>query len=724
MGAVIPTVVTPNGVALDRMEPTPTDASYGSGDEVAKATQAFGGQVTQLAGEATNAINGTLALDATNKLEQYANQLRYGQPTDASDPTTGGYEGVTGGAAIGADGKPAILDTYRQRLQQHIDSLGAGLSGSAAVQFQQAAQATNTRFQAGLLAHTMQQSEVAASDARNNAYNNALTNVAVDPNGASTIQAGLGTLAMIHGDLTNRMGSVAADTGTAPLYSRYYRTIIASRLQNGDLQNAQAFFDLNKGNMQAEDVAAVGAQLKAQTTRQIGIGAATNATAPLRSQWAPTQLQTIQQVVQSLESGQQGDTKADGSPVVGEPTAGGQQAKYAMQVLPSTAKDANYLGALGVQPAQSDTPAEYDRVGSQMLDALVKKYGGDNQQVLAAYHAGYVAVDAAVAKDGANWLRDMGPKTQAYVAKGMQKLQTGPSGPARLSLNQYTDAAIAALPPGSTPEAREAAISEATRRYNGDLQQYTTNRDNALTAAQQALVQSGGDTNSVPLNVQQALMQYAPDKVDDIKTFARAVNPLTNPTTDAPTFARAVVDPKWLGTLSTPDYEQLKMTMVAPADRPALDGMRNAATGQAPGQLDTSAITTALVPRLKAMGLADPTKTGAAKAAQVQMNGRITSNFTRYIQSMQQSLGRKMSTPEIQTTADQFLATQTPVPIQHWWGGTDTVAQPVAGLTASQFPADRVTAARKALAGMGYTNPRDDQITTVLQQAALKGQNK
>ena len=82
------------------------------------------------------------------------------------------------------------------------------------------------------------------------------------------------------------------------------------------------------------------------------------------------------------------DFNPDGSPVTS--SAG---AKFAMQVLPSTAHNPGY----GVRPAQNDSAAEYDRVGHDYLAALQRHYGGNMQAALSAYNAGPGTVDRALA---------------------------------------------------------------------------------------------------------------------------------------------------------------------------------------------------------------------------------------------------------------------------------------------------------------------------------------
>lgn len=55
----------------------------------------------------------------------------------------------------------------------------------------------------------------------------------------------------------------------------------------------------------------------------------------------------------------------------GKPLRSRAGAMYAMQVLPSTARDPGY----GVDPVSAETPEEYNRVGSDLALALRKKYG-------------------------------------------------------------------------------------------------------------------------------------------------------------------------------------------------------------------------------------------------------------------------------------------------------------------------------------------------------------
>ena len=114
--------------------------------------------------------------------------------------------------------------------------------------------------------------------------------------------------------------------------------------------------------------------------------------------------------IRMIESGNR-DYTPQGTPVTS--SAG---AKYATQVMPTTAQNPGY----GLQPAASDTPEEYNRVGSEYFNAMKKKYGGSEDLAAAAYHSGPGNVDKALQQaqtTGKDWRTFLGPQGQNYVQK-------------------------------------------------------------------------------------------------------------------------------------------------------------------------------------------------------------------------------------------------------------------------------------------------------------------
>ncbi|MDQ0035844.1 transcription elongation GreA/GreB family factor [Variovorax boronicumulans] len=123
---------------------------------------------------------------------------------------------------------------------------------------------------------------------------------------------------------------------------------------------------------------------------------------------------TLKEVVLGLESGGK-DLDAKGN-VLTSPKG----AKGRMQVMDATNQDPGY----GVRPAADNSLAERERVGSELLDAWLKKYGSEDK-AMAAYNAGPGALEKALArsaKEGGDYLRFLPAETQAYVTKGMKRL--------------------------------------------------------------------------------------------------------------------------------------------------------------------------------------------------------------------------------------------------------------------------------------------------------------
>jgi hypothetical protein len=102
-------------------------------------------------------------------------------------------------------------------------------------------------------------------------------------------------------------------------------------------------------------------------------------------------LDSLERALVQQESGGRDYQKDGKTPVVSV-----KGAKYAWQVLPSTAANPGF----GIKPAASDTPEEYNRVGKELLEALVKHYDGDQVLALGAYNTGQGTVDRLVAKYG------------------------------------------------------------------------------------------------------------------------------------------------------------------------------------------------------------------------------------------------------------------------------------------------------------------------------------
>lgn len=106
----------------------------------------------------------------------------------------------------------------------------------------------------------------------------------------------------------------------------------------------------------------------------------------------------------------------------GEPLVSGDgKSMFAMQVTHDTAANPGF----GITPARDRSAAEYNRVGSELVDKLREHYQGDPSKVAAAYNAGAGAVDKAIAVGGENWIDHIPePTRQNYVPNVLRNLRT------------------------------------------------------------------------------------------------------------------------------------------------------------------------------------------------------------------------------------------------------------------------------------------------------------
>lgn len=98
-----------------------------------------------------------------------------------------------------------------------------------------------------------------------------------------------------------------------------------------------------------------------------------------------------------------------------------------MQLMPATARDPGF----GIQPAKDGSVEENLRVGKEYLNAMLKRYGGNQQLALAAYNAGPGSVDAALAKAGNDPQRAISllpQETRNYVPGVEKRMGAGSGG--------------------------------------------------------------------------------------------------------------------------------------------------------------------------------------------------------------------------------------------------------------------------------------------------------
>jgi soluble lytic murein transglycosylase len=102
----------------------------------------------------------------------------------------------------------------------------------------------------------------------------------------------------------------------------------------------------------------------------------------------------------------------------GRPVTSPAGARFAMQVMPATARDPGF----GLRPANPDDPQDMNRLGREYRAAMEQRYGNDPAKMWAAYNAGPGRLDDALKRGGPNWLSLLPKETQDYVRKNMRAL--------------------------------------------------------------------------------------------------------------------------------------------------------------------------------------------------------------------------------------------------------------------------------------------------------------
>jgi len=176
--------------------------------------------------------------------------------------------------------------------------------------------------------------------------------------------------------------------------------------------------------------------------------------------------------MQQVESGGR-DFDAQGRPLTSP-----KGAMFANQVMPATAASPGF----GVRPAQAQTPEEYNRVGQEYYQALLKKYNGDERAAAAAYNAGPGRVDSNMAANAGQLNPAQLPReTQGYLGKVFNAMipsaQAGtlPAGQAQRPATITPPAAPVA------PEAMSAAVAQPRMQIDEAGNRLITNADGTTT---------------------------------------------------------------------------------------------------------------------------------------------------------------------------------------------------------------------------------------------------
>ncbi len=661
--------------------------AIGSGGEelqrAGETTAALGAETDAMANQTLMLANQTRVNDAMNQLRGAQQNLTYGDP---NDPSTG-YLSQQGKNALERPNGQSLTGEYMGKLQEASDTISGTLSNPAQQQmFQRQAAGVMTGFQGDLEKHTLQQFHSYALSTQDGTIKLAQNAAGLSWNNPDTVATSVqqAQAAAIQSGRLMGLAPTQIEANRQDVVSGIHTKVIESALENNAPGYAMGYMNANRSSMTADDILRVQGQLNRDVDSQVSTMAVTATTAQYQPALQPTSLDRFQNLVLNQESGGRGDFNPDGSPLTSS-----KGAKYAMQVTDATAANPGF----GVKPAQDDTPAEYNRVGQQLLQTYVKKYG-NVAQASAAYNAGSGAVDTAISEaqkaGDANWLGRLPAETQNYVSSVTSQYNAGEGAPPAPTKEDFVNAAIQHLGPNPRPEQIQLTQAAAERQY-GVLQSSIKDQgEQALNNVQRALIANGGDFNNVDQGLKEQLAQTDPENYAKAQTFAKSISKGDNETNPA-AYAALATYPKEMAKLSDAQWLQLGKTQLSSADFDHFTNERanilNGKTDTSAGSINAPALNTALNERLTNIGInAKPDKgdtDGLTRLGEIQ-------KFVRDdVFSQQQQLGRKMTPQEIServytifakdaTFKNTFLGFST--------GGTSS--KPIMGLSYGDVPDD------------------------------------
>lgn len=596
---------------------------------------------------------------AQNRAMQAKQALTYGEGDKLP-----GYLSFRGESAVVRPDKIPLTDDYAQKLRSVMSDLQENLGNDTQ---KNAFAAWRSQFETDFIGevqrHVMgefrshQQStfkgalELAVSDAQKNWANPDKVKNAIDglqvPGDPNTRYGGVAESAY---QLAKAQGKSALETEymVKQAKSQAHLGVITSALANKQPAYADSYMKSHKDDMLENDILRVSGDLQRHVDANLANTAVRAAAKDFAERFQPTDWNRLETIVRGLESGSIGDFGKDGQPLTSP-----KGAKYAMQVMPATAKNPGY----GIQPAKDDSPAEYNRVGREYLAVFIKKYGNIGQ-ALGAYNAGPGRMDDAIMRSKTDnvpesWASYLPDETQQYVRRGVDQFMQGGGKPAPPTELEYVESVVNKLGPNASAEAVKLARDGASNQYRLIERSIKDKRDAAKAEGMKWLDQNGGRYSEMPDNLRAAI---DPEDRDNLRNYGQRVAK-GDDITDRALYQKLATDPKFLKGLSDNEF-YLIGTRLSESDRnhfasergKLLDPTKSTNTAE---DLNTAAINDVLNNRLRSWGR-DPSPKEESSEAQVV--GAMRKTVRESILNAQRATGKKMTDAEVEKHIDGMFA--------------------------------------------------------------------
>lgn len=618
-------------------------------------------------------------------MQQQANQLRVddavNQAKEAAlkltfDPQSG-YTNIKGIQALQRDSGQPLATEYGDLLGKQMQTISEGLGNDAQrLAFRRASQAIGFQFQEQATRYEGEQFRTYAASVREGTIANSTNEIALYYNDPQKVDQNILSIQAAVADLGRMKGLSASlvEAQTRKATSNAHVTALSSALQKNDVAYADAYMRKYAPQMDADDMLRVNGLLTKQMDARLGTAEATATVNRAMARLMPTPGDRLVNLVTAggaqlppdlvaavakAESGDR-DLNADGS-VVTSPAG----AKGRMQVLDGTNRDPGF----GVAPARDDSLEERARVGRDYLQAMLRNYGGNLTQALAAYNAGPGNVDKALAAadkagDRANWMNYLPKPTETipYVNGILAKYESGQGAPAKPSLLELQRNVRDSMQ-GQSPERLRIALEETARQYEVANKAIKQREDEAVAGAMREIVANGGRYADLPL----AVRANIPAKdIPEVMGFAGKIAKGEDRTNEA-VYQKLAGDPAYLRSLSDNEFYRLRGEL-SESDFKTFANQRGAAAGRGVDKVDelnTSAINSTLNNRMATLKI-DPTpKDGSSDAMRV---GAIRKFVNDAVLSQQKVTGKQMSDRETEEFIDGLFAKS--VQFRSFWFGT------------------------------------------------------
>lgn len=687
------------------------DAANNQAAALGRATDQLADTSFQIGLDMQKQANALRVDDALNQAREAVMDLSYGKES--------GFTNLKGRDALErASGQP-LAEEYAGSLNQRLGSIEQNLGNDAQrLAFRQRANDMAAQFRASVMQHENNEFKTYALSTGEGIIATRQREIGLNYDNPGLVDDAVTSIRAQAYNIAKLTGKSAewAEMQARAQASNAHLVAIDAALQNSNPRYADAYLKRNAKDMDANDILRANGLITKQLDAQIGLAAGRDVMLRAMPALVPTDAGRLSNLVVAA-----GTPEASGlAEFVKQQESGGKRygadgklltspkgAKGEMQVLDSTNKDPGF----GVRPAADDSPDERARVGRDYLDAMLKRYGGNVPQALAAYNAGPGAVDAALREAnkngaGADWLGYMPAETRKYVASITKAYGSGggaPKKPTEYELHQQVDALI---DPGLRPEQNKAAKQVVSQQL-ADMNKATKQReDEAVAAVQSALIANGGRFADLPLNVRSAL---PPGQYDNMLAFADRVAKGQPIETDWQLYYTLKSDPQLLGgtnlmalrnKLGESEFKQLTNEQ-QDIRQGKTEQLTNLRTGK--DYLSQFMREAGIDPTPK-----DDDKKGAAVV------GRIWNAFEQRVRSRETDLNRKLRPEEMkQEAAALFSAVEVNRPF--WFNQTAPAAGVAPDQTVVVPPADRdqITQALRA-AGKPVT---DQAIQDVYRRA-------